>query len=117
MLDAAHQGRLSLEHAVALISTNGAKRFGIYPQKGVIAPQADADLVVYDPNATTTIHQDMLFSKAKACDKLYEGRTFQGRILQTLVNGRTVFKDGVITGEPGWGQFVRPDRARVTKGL
>lgn len=117
MMDAALKGRLSVEKAVQLISTNGAKRFGVYPQKGVITVNADADLVIYDPHTTTTIHQDRLFSKAKACDRLYEGMTFQGRILRTLVNGRTVFKDGQITGEPGWGQFVRPVREKVQRGF
>lgn len=117
VIDAAIKGRLPLERAVQLISTNGAKRFGIYPDKGVIATGSDADIVIYDPNQTTTIHQDMLFSKAKACDKLYEGMTFQGRIRRTIVMGRTVFKDGEITGQPGWGHFVRPNRERVYKGF
>ena len=98
-----------------LISTNGARRFGIYPHKGLIAVGADADLVLYDPRQTTTIREDMLFSQARACDKLYEGRTFQGRIRRTIVNGRAVFVDGQITGEPGWGRFVRPDRNAVAK--
>ncbi len=88
MMDAALKGRLSIEKAVQLISTNGAKRFGIYPQKGAIAVGADADIVIYDPQQTTTIAQDMLFSKAKACDKLYEGMTFQGKVSRTMVNGR-----------------------------
>lgn len=115
MMDAALAGRLSIEQAVRLISTNGARRFGIYPHKGVIAVGADADLVLYDPRETTTIAEDMLFSKAKACDKLYAGKTFQGRIRRTLVNGRAVFADGAIVGEPGWGKFVRPDVAQVAK--
>jgi allantoinase len=115
MMDAALNGRLSIEQAVALISTNGAKRFGVYPQKGVIAVNADADLVIYDPQATTTIQQDMLLSKAKACDKLYEGMTFKGKVLRTMVNGRTVFVNGEVVGERGWGKFVRPVRERVSR--
>jgi len=110
MMNAALAGRLPIEKAVQLISTNGAKRFGIYPQKGVIAVGADADLVVYDPRVTTTIDTDKLFSKARGCDKLYEGMTFQGQIKRTLVNGGTVFVDGQVVGEPGWGKFVRPNR-------
>lgn len=113
MIDAALNERLSIEKAVQLISTNGAKRFGIYPQKGVIAVEADADIVIYDPRQSTTIHQDMLFSQAKACDKLYEGMTFKGKVCRTLVNGRTVFVDGQVVGERGWGKFVRPDAGKV----
>lgn len=110
MMDAAAKGRLTVEQVVDLISTNGAKRFGIYPQKGVIAEGSDADLVIFDPNQTTTISSDMLFSQARECDKLYEGMTFQGRVRRTIVNGRTVFAEGEIVGEAGWGQFVRPTR-------
>lgn len=109
MMDAALSGRLSVEEAVRLISSNGAKRFGIYPRKGVIAPGSDADLVLYDPEASTTIHPDMLFSKARACDKLYEGMTFRGRVTRTLVNGAPVFADGEIVGVRGSGRFVRPN--------
>lgn len=109
VMDAALKGKLTIEHAVSLISTNGAKRFGIYPRKGVIAAGADADIVIYDPRETTTISEDMLFSKARACDKLYEGMTFQGKVRRTIVGGRTVFEDGKIVGEAGWGKFVRPE--------
>lgn len=117
MMDAALTGKIELEKAVRLISTNGAKRYGVYPQKGAIAVGSDADITFYDPNQTTTISQHMLFSQAKACDKLYEGRTFQGKVCRTLVNGKTVFVDGEIVGEPGWGKFVRPVRENVDKGF
>ncbi|MBN8591606.1 MAG: amidohydrolase family protein [Anaerolineae bacterium] len=117
MMDAALKGRLSIEKAVSLISTNGARRFGIYPHKGAIIMDADADLVIYDPAQTTTIHPDMLFSQARVSDKLYDGRTFQGRVRRTLVNGRTVFVDGEVVGQPGWGQFVRPDPNQIDKGF
>lgn len=117
MMDAALNGRLSIEKAVQLISTNGAKRFGIYPHKGTIAVGADADIVLYDPRETTTIQPDMLFSQAKDCDKLYEGMTFKGRVCRTLVNGKTVFLNGKVIGEAGWGRFVRPNAANVYKGF
>jgi allantoinase len=117
VMDAALNGKLDLAHAVRLISTNGAKRYGIYPQKGAIAVGFDADIVLYDPRTTTTIHPDMLFSQAKDCDKLYEGMTFRGKIRRTLVNGQTVFVDGQIVGQRGWGKFVRPQRENVDKGF
>jgi allantoinase len=117
MMDAALKGRMSIQKAVQLISTNGAKRFGIYPDKGVIAVNSDADIVIYDPAVTTIVHRDMLFSQARDCDKLYDGMTFQGRVRRTLVNGCTVFVDGQIVGEKGWGRFVRPDASRVAKEI
>ncbi|MFQ3567401.1 MAG: amidohydrolase family protein [Aggregatilineales bacterium] len=117
MMDAALGGRITIEKAVQLISTNGSKRFGVYPQKGVIAEGSDADLVIYNPTTNTTIDRTRLFSKAAACDVLYDGMTFRGSIERTIVNGRTVFVDGAIVGERGWGKFVRPDRARINRSL
>lgn len=113
MMDAALSDKLTISQAVNLISTNGAKRFGIYPQKGVIMVDSDADIVLYDPSQQTTISEDMLFSKAKACDKLYDGMTFRGRVMRTMVNGKTIFLNGEIVGQRGDGGFVRPDPARV----
>ena len=110
-------GRISINMAMELVATNGAKRFGVYPERGHIGVGAAADLVIYDPAETTTISREMLFSQARDCDKLYEGMTFQGRIARTIVNGKTVFQDGEITGAPGDGQFVRPDPARVSREI
>lgn len=101
-------GRISINKAVDLVATNGAKRFGVYPERGHIGIGAAADLVIYDPKAETTIARDMLFSKARDCDKLYEGMTFKGAVERTLVNGKTVYRDGQVAVAAGGGQFVRP---------
>ena len=115
MMNEALTGRISINQAVDWVCTNGAKRFGIYPQRGHIGIHASADLVIFDPDDETTIHREMLFSQAKDCDKLYEGMTFKGKVSQTLVNGKTVFKDGQIIGRAGDGQFVRPNPAWVSQ--
>lgn len=117
LMHEALNGRISVNKAIDLVATNGAKRFGVYPERGVIAVGAAADLVIYDPDAETTIHPDMLFTQARDCDKLYDGMTFQGKVERTIVNGKTVFQDGNIVGSPGDGQFVRPDPARVWRNL
>jgi len=103
-------GRLSINQAVALVASNGAKRFGIYPERGHIGIGAAADLVLYDPEAETVIRPEGLFSQARDCDKLYAGQRFRGAIERTIVNGKTIFLDGAIVGAPGDGQFVRPAR-------
>ena len=110
-------GRMSINKAIELVCTNGAKRFGVYPERGHIAVNAIADIVIFDPNDETTIHQDMLFSQAKACDKLYEGMTFTGKVNQTIVSGKTIFKDGEIVGASGDGKFVRPNPANISKNF
>jgi allantoinase len=121
MMDAALKGKMSVVKAAQLISTNGAKRFGIYPNKGVIAVNSDADITLYDPKPVTTIDRNRLFSKAALCDKLYDGMSFQGKVTRTIVGGKTVFinedDNPRVVGERGWGKFVRPDRARVDRSF
>ena len=108
MLDAAAKGKVTLEQAVNLISTNGAKRFGLYPKKGAIQEGADADLIIVDLQAQTTIDKTKLFTQARLCDYLYDGMTFQGKVLTTILGGRIIYRDGEVLGQPGWGKFVRP---------
>lgn len=108
MLDAAAQGRVTLEQAVALVSSNGAKRFGVYGRKGVIAEGADADLALVDLGAKTVVDREKEFSQSKNTDYFFHGKTFQGKVVQTIVNGKTVFLNGEVLGKPGDGRFVRP---------
>ncbi len=57
--DALFRGRReaadSLERMVELVASNPAKIFGLYPRKGAIIEGADADLVVFDPNAKVVV--------------------------------------------------------------
>lgn len=108
MLDAVYIGRLTLEQASALISANGAKRFGLYPRKGAITPGADADLVIVDLNATTTVVKEELFTEARLCDRLHDGMSFHAKIDSTLVGGKVIYQRGRILGKPGDGKFVAP---------
>jgi N-acyl-D-aspartate/D-glutamate deacylase len=41
---------------------------------------------------------------------IYDGVDLEGRVVATLVRGREVFRDGAVTGEAGYGRFVRPGR-------
>ena len=43
------KGRISPNHFVALMSTNPAKIFGLYPKKGCLMPGSDADIIIWDP--------------------------------------------------------------------
>ncbi|HET9346033.1 MAG TPA: dihydropyrimidinase [Candidatus Limnocylindrales bacterium] len=102
-------GRLTRERWVEVIATAPAKLFGMYPQKGSVTVGADADLVVYDPNAKRTIsakthHMDVDYS-------CYEGREVQGRSDIVLSRGEVVVRDGEFTGRTGHGRFVKRSTA------
>ena len=98
-------GRITPERFVALTSANPAKLFGLWPQKGLLAPGADGDVVVIDPRATTTIRHADLHDNADYSP--WEGFVCQGAIRHTLSHGRVIFSDGVFSGIAGQGRFLR----------
>ena len=49
------EGRITQEQMCKLLSENPAKLYGVYPQKGVLAPGSDADIVVLDPEKESVI--------------------------------------------------------------
>ncbi|HZP49558.1 dihydropyrimidinase [Actinocrinis sp.] len=98
-------GKISKERWVELCSTTPARMFGLYGRKGVIAPGADADIVVYDPDAHQTIsaathHMNVDYSA-------YEGMEITGRVDTVLSRGSVVISDGEFHGKAGHGRFVR----------
>jgi dihydropyrimidinase len=101
-------GRFPLNRWVELCCTNPAKLFGMYPQKGTIAPGSDADLVIWDPDATRTLGA---VSQHQRTDyNLYEGMTVTGVPRTVLSRGRVLVRDGAWEGEQGAGRFVHRQR-------
>ncbi len=100
--------RISLSRFVELTSTNTAKLFGMYPQKGTIAIGSDADLVVWDPEARRTIDGSTMRSNAGY--SVYDGREVQGWPAYTISRGEVVLEDGQVTAQRGRGRWVRRGR-------
>lgn len=98
-------GRFDLNRWVELCSTNPAKLFGAYPQKGVIAPGSDADIVIWDPNAAHTISAKAHHQRTDY--NLYEGMKVTGMPSVVLSRGRVLVRDGQWHGEQGAGRFVK----------
>jgi dihydropyrimidinase len=97
-------GKFSLNRWVELCCTNPAKLFGMYPQKGVIAPGSDADLVIWDPHATRTLSAATQHQRTDY--NLYEGMPVMGAPRTVLARGRVLVEDGEWKGEQGAGRFV-----------
>ncbi len=95
---------MSLNQFVALVSTNPAKLFGMYPQKGALEVGSDADILVFDPKRKVTIHAEDLQTN---CDwSPFEGWKLEGYPHVTISKGKVVAKEGKFTGQLGRGVFV-----------
>lgn len=92
-------------------ATMPARLFGLAPRKGALALGADADIVLYDPHAETTVTREDLLTRQKW--SAFEGRTFRGRVVRTLVRGQEVYRDGEILVPAGFGRFLTPEYARA----
>ena len=86
------------------LSARPARRFGLWPRKGAIARGSDADIVLFDPERRWTLAADR--SHTRGVDP-YVGRSFRGKVVRTLVGGRTVYKeDETVTDRPR-GRFIQ----------
>lgn len=105
MLSEANKGRLSFNKVVEVCSTNVAKMFGCAPQKGMLVPGADADIVIYDPKKDFTISQKNMHSDVD--HTIWEGVKLKGYPVMTFSRGSLVYKDGEFLGKKGAGKFVK----------
>ncbi|MYM21813.1 dihydropyrimidinase [Duganella sp. FT135W] len=107
-----NSGLLTPSEFVKVTSTNAAQIFNIYPRKGVIAPGADADVVVWDPEGTRTI--SALTQFAKGGFNVFEGRTVRGIPSTTLSAGNVVFHRGVLMAVEGAGRYINRPAFKAT---
>ncbi|XP_074919567.1 dihydropyrimidinase-related protein 5 [Chelonoidis abingdonii] len=96
-------GKMDENRFVAVTSSNAAKILNLYPRKGRIIPGADADIVVWDPEAARTISAS---TQVQGGDiSLYENMRCHGVPLVTISRGRVVYENGVFMCAEGTGKF------------
>ena len=103
------KGRISLNEFVALVATNHAKTYGLYPRKGTIAVGSDADIVIWDGKREMTISQTLMHHGADYTP--YEGLRVTGWPVSTMVRGRFVVRDGRLVGAKTGGAYVSRNRS------
>jgi len=107
------EGRLTWDQLARLVAANPARIFGLYPRKGILAPRADADIVVFDPRGESTLQAGKLHNMAGYTP--YEGWCVQGSIKMTISRGQIIYEDGQFNGTPGRGRFVAGEPFDVTR--
>ena len=103
LLDAVNKNRITLKKLVEVTARNPARRFGLH-QKGVIAVDADADLVMVDMKKKYTIKNENMFTKPGIT--VFDGMEVQGAVEKTLVRGTVVYDNGEFCVEKGYGEFL-----------
>ena len=88
---------MSAQRFVAVTSTNAAKIFGLYPDKGHIEVGSQADIVIWDPEAFKSVRIEEQCSKSDL--NIFHGLTFKGRPDVVILRGKVVLEDGDIGGE------------------
>jgi len=85
--------KISLQQFVGLTSTNAARIFGLYPQKGTVGVDSDADLVIWNPEVKSVISVSTQIQK---CDSnIYEGMGINGVAQYVLSRGEIIREPGL----------------------
>ncbi|MDP1744245.1 MAG: dihydropyrimidinase [Bacteroidota bacterium] len=97
--------KISLNKFVEVTSTNVAKIFGMYPQKGTIAVGSDADIVIFDPNekhiiSVNTHHMNCDYSG-------YEGWEITGKCKTVILRGKVAVDNNKLLVDKGYGKFIK----------
>ncbi|HEU5287766.1 MAG TPA: dihydroorotase family protein, partial [Candidatus Limnocylindria bacterium] len=99
-----HKRKLPLARIADLAAGEPARRFGLAPRKGAIAPGADADLAIVDPERTVTVAPELLQSAQPYTP--FSGLKVRGWVTHTVLRGRVALEDGRVAGAPA-GEYVR----------
>ena len=103
--DGINQNKISLEQLVKFTSCNAARIFGMYPQKGSLEANSDADITMIDLKRERKVTSDLFGGFSDYI--VYEGRNLKGWPVKTVVRGQLVAEDFEVVGKLGHGKLVK----------
>jgi dihydropyrimidinase len=106
------EGRISLPRLAEVISGAPARVFGLAPRKGAIAPGADADLVVIDPEIRWRLDGSKVQSEAGYSN--WDGWELQGKPVLSFLRGQILLDGDHLREGPGYGRYL--PRAAASEG-
>lgn len=98
-------GKLSRNQFAAVIATNSARIFGLYPAKGTVAVGSDADLVIFDPARKGEV--SVKTSRHNVDYSAFEGFKLDGLPAFVISRGKVVARYNEFTGEKGHGRYLK----------
>lgn len=98
----------SLHHLAKWLCQGPARLAGLANKKGAIAAGHDADLVIWDPNASFPVEPAQLQHRHKLTP--YAGRELLGIVEATFLRGRKIFERGAFCAAPAGRVLLRGQR-------
>jgi dihydroorotase len=96
MMEAHHNGKISIEKMVEKMCHNPAILFQI-EKRGYIKEGYFADLVLVNPNNPWTVNKDNILYKCEWSP--FEGSTFKSRVTHTILNGTVVYENAKFSNQ------------------
>lgn len=95
----------SVTKLVSMLSTEPAKLFGLYPEKGSLEEGTDADICIFNPDERWTLSDDNVHSASGYTP--YRGFDIKGKVKTVILRGNVIMNDGKYFGKEGSGRFVK----------
>ena len=99
-----NKNRISLQQFVKFTSQNAAQIFGMYPKKGTLKENSDADITMIDIKKENKVSNELFGGFSDYI--VYEGRNLKGWPVKTIVRGELVAEDFEVVGKIGHGKLV-----------
>ena len=99
-----NKSRISIEKLTNLMSTNAAKIFGMFPKKGVLGKNSDADITMIDLKKEKKVTSELFGGFSDYL--VYDGWNLKGWPVKTIVRGTVVADNFEVIGKPGYGKMV-----------
>lgn len=105
------ENELEIIDIVSKLSVNPAKIFGLYPGKGSLKENTDADLVIFDPKKKRELNEIYLHSNSGYSP--YGHLEVEGYPITTICRGNFVIKDGAYRGYRAYGRFLKAEQSSL----
>jgi len=99
-----NKNKITISQLVSLTSMNAAKIFGMYPTKGSLELNSDADITLIDLKKEQKVTSELFGGFSDYI--VYDGWKLKGWPVKTIVRGQTIAEDFQVIGKPGYGKLV-----------